>query len=130
MSRPQIIRTEGGDELVVLSRAEYDALLAAAGDLEAESRSVARIVAQGDAALARGDEILLPGWLAVPVTRGEPALKVIRKHLRRSREEVAVAAGISAGHLGELERQSRTADADLLGRLAAALSVDERWLHL
>lgn len=34
----QIIRSESGDELVVLSRREYDALLARAGDEDAEDR--------------------------------------------------------------------------------------------
>jgi len=35
---PHFITTEGGEELVILSRREYDALLASLGDEEAEDR--------------------------------------------------------------------------------------------
>lgn len=129
MPKPQIIHAESAGELVVLPRAEYDALLAAAGDLDAEARAVHRIVAAHQDALARGEEILLPDWLAFATARGETGLKVVRKHLKRTQQDVARAAGITQGFLSDLERGANKPTAEMRARLAVALDVDPRWLE-
>lgn len=70
---------------------DYDAPLAAGGDLDAEARAVGRIVSDSEKALARGEEVLLPDWLAFATARGETGLKVVRKHLKRTQQRMSPA---------------------------------------
>lgn len=59
MNKPQLIRTPAGEEMVVLARAEYEALVSATEDLEdalAAERSLARI-ADGTAELIPEAEV-------------------------------------------------------------------------
>ena len=57
--KPQIITTDSGEELVVLSRREYDALLAQLGDEEAEDRMTMLLADEARQRIARGDETLI-----------------------------------------------------------------------
>jgi hypothetical protein len=57
--QPQIIKTESGEELVVLPRRDYDALLARSGDEEAEDRMTERLVVEGRARITAGEERLV-----------------------------------------------------------------------
>ena len=76
MSAPQIIRTPGGEELVVLPRAEYDALLARA-DHEAEDADDVAIYDIRKAELASGG-VVLPPEVSAAILRGESRLKAVR----------------------------------------------------
>lgn len=58
--KPQFITTEAGEELVVLSRREYDSLLARLGDEEAEDRMTVLIADEVRARIASGEEKLVP----------------------------------------------------------------------
>ena len=57
MSKPQFIRTEAGEEFVVLSRRDYDAMRARLGDEDAEDRMTARMVKEGGVRRGRGCEL-------------------------------------------------------------------------
>ena len=59
--RPQIIRTPGGEELVVLPRAEYEALLERADHDEAEDADDVAIYDARKAELAAGGVVLPAG---------------------------------------------------------------------
>jgi hypothetical protein len=76
MSGPQIIRTPGGEELVVLPRAEYEALLARAGDAAEDADDIAIYDAR-KAELAKGG-VVLPLEVSAAILRGESRLKAIR----------------------------------------------------
>jgi hypothetical protein len=54
--KPQFIMTEAGEELVVLSRREYDALLAQLGDEEAEDRMTVLLANEVRRRLDSGEE--------------------------------------------------------------------------
>ena len=58
--KPTFITTDGGEELVVLSRREYDSLLARLGDEEAEDRMTMRIADEVRQRIDSGEEELLP----------------------------------------------------------------------
>ncbi len=58
--RPQFLQTETGEELVVLTRREYDSLLARLGDEDAEDRMSVRLIEEVGARLASGEEELVP----------------------------------------------------------------------
>lgn len=124
----QIIRTDGVDELVVLSRRDYDALRAAAGDEQAELRASASIVREQDAAIARGDEAVLPDWLSVAIMRGENPVKAARRHRARTQQDLAAALGLTRGDLAGIENGRRTTNPALRARIAAELNLDADWL--
>ena len=56
----QFLKTETGEELVVLTRRDYDSLLARLGDEEAEDRMTVRIVKEVGDRIASGEEKLVP----------------------------------------------------------------------
>jgi helix-turn-helix protein len=75
--KPQIIKTENG-ELVVLPRADYEALVRRGNGAADEDAATARIVTRSEPALAAGLEVELPAAQPEAIARGENALRVIR----------------------------------------------------
>lgn len=94
----QTITTEGGETLVVLSRRDYDALLARAGDEDAEDRMTLLIAAE-----ARGEKPL-PAEVSASVLNGSSLVEALRRWRGLSQEQLATAAGLTQGRLEELER--------------------------
>jgi ribosome-binding protein aMBF1 (putative translation factor) len=76
--KPQFIKTEG-EELVVLPRRDYEALVKRAKKVSDEDDKIARIVKKSDEALAAGDEVELPSKVAEAIARGENPLRTIRE---------------------------------------------------
>jgi hypothetical protein len=76
--KPQFIKTEG-EELVVLPRRDYEALVKRAKKVSNEGEKIARLVKKSDEALAAGDEVELPSKVAEAIARGENPLRVIRE---------------------------------------------------
>jgi hypothetical protein len=123
MSGPQIIRTPGGEELVVLSRAEYEALLERA-DHEAED---ADGVAIYDARKAAGEGVL-PPEVSAAILRGESRLKAIRNWRDETQLHLSFKTGIGQGYLSDLESGRRAGTPETIAKLAQALSVPVEWL--
>jgi hypothetical protein len=123
MSGPQIIRTPSGEELVVLSRAEYEVLLARA-DHEAED---ADDVAIYDARKAAGS-VVLPPEISAAILRGESRLKAIRNWRGETQQYLNFKTGIGQGYLSDLESGRRTGTPETIAKLAQALSVPVEWL--
>ena len=123
MSGPQIIRTPGGEELVVLSRAEYEALLERA-DHEAED---ADDVAIYDARKAVGEGVL-PPEVSAAILRGESRLKAIRNWRDETQLHLSFKTRIGQGYLSDLESGRRTGTPETIAKLAQALSVPVEWL--
>ena len=123
MSGPQIIRTPGGEELVVLSRAEYEALLERA-DHDAED---AEDVAIYDARKAAGEGVL-PPEVSAAILRGESWLKAIRNWRDETQLHLSFKTGIGQGYLSDLESGRRTGTPETIAKLAHALSVPVDWL--
>jgi hypothetical protein len=123
MSGPQIIRTPGGEELVVLSRAEYEALLERA-DHDAED---ADDVAIYDARKAASEGVL-PPEVSAAILRGESRLKAIRNWRDETQLHLSFKTGIGQGYLSDLESGRRTGTPETIAKLAQALSVPVEWL--
>jgi len=123
MSGPQIIRTPGGEEMVVLSRAEYEALLERA-DHEAED---ADDVAIYDTRKAAGQGAL-PPEVSAAILRGESRLKAIRNWRDETQLHLSFKTGIGQGYLSDLESGRRTGTPETIAKLAQALSVPVEWL--
>ena len=106
MSEPQIIRTPSGEELVVLPRAEYEALLERAGYESEDAEDVALYDAR-KAELAAGDGVL-PPEVSAAILRGDSRLKAIRSWRDETQQHLAFKTGIGQGYLSDLENGRRT----------------------
>ncbi len=126
MSAPQIIRTPGGEELVVLPRAEYEALLERA-DHDAEDADDVAIYDARKAELAAGGAVLPPEASAA-ILRGESRLKAIRNWRDETQLHLSFKTRIGQGYLSDLESGRRTGTPETIKKLAEALDVPVAWL--
>src|SRR5687768_6166978 len=98
MNKPQIIQTPSGEEMVVLPRSEYEALLDAAEDRDdvvAAERSLARIAA-GKVELIPDSEV--DAYLAAPTP-----LAFWRQKRGLTQAALAERAGVIESELAEIE---------------------------
>jgi len=122
MGKSQIIQTDGED-LVVITRSDYEALLARAGDEASENAMTARIVDATDAKIARGEDIALPAAVWDAIEAGEYPIRAIRKYRGLTQLDVAEQAGLRQGYIADIEAGKKTGPATSLKAIAAALRV-------
>jgi len=126
MRAPQFIRTPGGEELVVLSRADYEALVTRAEEAAEDADDVAIYDAR-KAELAAGG-VVLPPQVSAAILRGESRLKAIRNWRRETQRHLQIKTGISQGYLSDLETGRRTGTQETIAKLAQILNVPAEWL--
>ena len=126
MGAPQFIRTPGGEELVVLSRADYEALVERA-DYDAEDEDDIAIYDARKAELAAGS-VVLPPEVSAALLRGESRLKAIRGWRDETQQHLAFRTGIGQGYLSDLENGRRIGTPETIAKLAEALDVPLDWL--
>lgn len=127
MSKPQTITTPNGETLVVLPLAEYEALVDAAAAAEEDEADVAAYD-EAKAALAAGDETILPPDVCKLILNGDSRLKAIRKWRGLQQSDVAAKAGIGQGYLSDIEHGKRAGAAETLAKIARVLDVPEHWI--
>jgi len=128
MNAPQIIRTPSGEELVVLPRAEYEALVERAdADHEAEDAADVAIYDTRKAELAAG-AVVLPPEVSAAILRGESRLKAIRNWRDETQQHLSFKTGLAQGYLSDLECGRRTGTPETTAKLAEALNVPVEWL--
>src|SRR4051812_8925453 len=103
MGTPQVIQTEAGEELIVLTRRDYDALVAQAGDEDAEDRMTVRLAEERRAAIARGEDVLLPVKVWRAMEEGGNRVRVLREHRALAIDDLARRAGLSTNQLSNIE---------------------------
>lgn len=109
-----ILKTPGGEELVVLPLAEYEALVDARDTID-HAATLAEIAGGRQEALTAEE---------VEAALAEPSpLAFWRKRRGLTQAALAQAAGISQPYLAGLEQAKRKGNPELLLRLARALSV-------
>jgi len=126
MNAPQIIRTPSGEELVVLTRAEYEALLVTSGLDDEDAEDMALYDAR-KAELA-GENAILPAPISAAILRGESRLKAIRNWRDITQLQLNFKTGISQGYLSDLESGRRMGTSETIEKLARALDVPITWL--
>jgi len=126
MSSPQIIRSPSGEEMVVIPRAEYEALLERA-DHDAEDAEDVAIYDARKAELAAGG-LVLPAEVSAAVLRGESRLRAIRNWRDVTQVYLARKTNIGQGYLSDLESGRRTGTPETIAKLARALDVPVAWL--
>ncbi|MCX5518466.1 helix-turn-helix transcriptional regulator [Kaistia defluvii] len=119
MGKPHFI----SDEIVVLSRRDYDALMARSGDEGAEDRMTATIIAESDAAIAAGADIALPEDVWTAIEAGETPVRAIRKHRGMTQTGLAAAAGVTQGYIADIETGKKAGSTETLKAIARALAV-------
>ena len=110
--------TPGGEEMVVLSRLDFDRLMAASEDL-------ADIAAfdEAKARLASGQDELVPAAIVDAILGGAHPIRVWRRHRGLAVGELAAAAKLSQAYLSQIETGRRQGQAETLKRIAVALGV-------
>jgi len=125
--KPQTITTPGGDELVVLPRADYEALVAAAAGREEDADDVAIYDAR-KVELARGVDSRLPPEVSAAMLRGDSLLKALRKWKDMTQLHLAHRTNIAQGYLSDIESGRRKGTDETLKMIAKALGVPTEWL--
>jgi DNA-binding XRE family transcriptional regulator len=117
MRKVQYIKTPAGDDLAVLPRGDFEALLRAAEDAED-----AAIIREGLAALESGEEVF-PDAIAGRLIAGENPVRVFREWRGLTQPALAKVSGLSQSHLSLIESGRRGPGRKALARLAEALGV-------
>ena len=114
----QMFKSPSGEEMVILSRVEYDRLLDAAG-------LASDVVAFDEAvrALESGEEEALPAAFVNAMLEGESLVRLWRKHRGMTLEALAQATGLSRPYLSQIETGKRVGGIDTLTLIALALGV-------
>jgi DNA-binding XRE family transcriptional regulator len=120
MTKVQFITTTGGEELAILPKRDYERLVALAVD---EDAGTARIVRRARAALAAGDEVLLPMAVVDRLTAGDNPIRALREWRGMTQAELVMSVGITQGYLSELEAGKRKGPVALHQKVAHALRV-------
>src|SRR5580693_91979 len=112
---PVMTKTPKGDDIVILSRKEYDRLLVAANEDAADSAVAKNAIARREETLGETemDELLA----------ARTPLAFWRKKRGLTQTDLAKAAGIAQGFLSEIESGLKTGDVNVLQRIASALEI-------
>jgi predicted transcriptional regulator len=116
----QIIQAPSGEEMIVLSRAEYDALLAAAQDFDEDAEDAA-IYDSRKAQLLAGHEQVLPAEVSAAIVKGDSLLRAVRHWRGLTQAELAERAGIAQGYLSDLESGRRSGSTETWATLSGIL---------
>ncbi len=108
-------KTPTGDDIVILSRKEYDRLLLAASEDASDTRTAKRAIARDEETLT---ETELDALLAA-----KSSLAFWRKKRGLTQAELARRVDIAQGFLSEIEGGRKKGDVGVLQRIAAALQV-------
>ncbi|QMW21848.1 helix-turn-helix domain-containing protein [Sandaracinobacteroides saxicola] len=115
----QFITVPKGEELAVLPRREWEALVSAAEDAQdlAEGRAIA-------AAWRAGEIEAFPGELVSALVNGANPVRQFRQFRGVSQADLAARAGLSASYLSQIENGTREGTGLTLSRIATALNID------
>jgi ribosome-binding protein aMBF1 (putative translation factor) len=122
----QFIRAPNGEEMAVLPRAEYEALLA--GKHQDGDPEDAADIAMYDARKAEMDGSLLPSEMSAYLLRGDGRLKAARKWRGLSQVELAERVGIGQGYFSEIESGRKAGASETIDAIARALDVPREWI--
>ncbi|MBA3519471.1 MAG: helix-turn-helix transcriptional regulator [Rhizobiales bacterium] len=114
----QVIETPQGERLVLIPEAEFRIIVEAAEDA-ADLEAIRRF----EAALATGEEELIPSEVVDRLLSGESKVRVWREFRGLSPQDLAERAGIGEARLAEIEDGSADITVSELQALAPALQV-------
>lgn len=117
---PVMTKTPRGDEIVILSRTEYDALTTGRrGEDAADAAHANRILAD----IARGSESSLTSEQADALLAAKTPLAFWRKHRGMTQKALSKLIGVAQGFISEIENGSKTGDVQTLAAAARVLEI-------
>ena len=119
----QFVTTPSGDDLAVLPRKDYEALIERLAELEEEEADLA-LYDQRKA----GINPALPAELSMRILKGESLLKAIRNWRDMTQMQVEHQTGIAQGYLSDLESGRRNGADETLKKLAKVYQVPSEWI--
>lgn len=122
MNKPVSFTTPNGEELVVLSRKDYDVLLEQLEHVD-ELEDLLAVKAY-EARIARGEETRVPAEFVDRLIDGESPIRVWRDFRGLSAKELAAEAGISAAYISEMETGKKEGSLSVLKAIAKVLRID------
>ncbi|MBW8283948.1 MAG: helix-turn-helix transcriptional regulator [Rhizobium sp.] len=122
MSIATSFMTPNGEEMVVLSRKDYEALLQRLDRVEDLEDSLA--IADFEKKRAAGQEELIPSEFVDRMIDGESPVRVWREYRGLSAKDLAAKAGISTAYLSEIETGKKDGSVSALKSIADALKLD------
>ncbi len=126
MGQVRFIRSPEGEELAVLPRADYEALIA---ELYDEDEDDIALYDQRKGELASGKDGMLPAEVSAMLLKGDSRLKAIRRWRSLKQLELSAKSGVGQGYLSDLESRRRTGSPETLTALAKALDVPLSWIE-
>lgn len=126
-AEPQFIRAPGGEELVVLTREDYDTLIARAAEAE-EDDADAALFDERMADLKAGREDVLPPEVSAGLMKGDTLVKSLRKWRGITQGRLCNLTGLAQGYVSDIERGAKRGSSEALASIAAALDVPAEWL--
>jgi DNA-binding XRE family transcriptional regulator len=115
-------KTPNGEEMVILSRGDYDALLRQA-ELAEDLEDLAAVEAYKQR-VAAGEEEGIPSEFVDRLIDGESPIRVWRDFRGLSSKELAKATGISTAYLSEIETGKKEGSISVFRSIAKTLRVD------
>jgi transcriptional regulator with XRE-family HTH domain len=117
---PVMTKTPQGDDIVILSRAEYDTLTAGRRDEDTSDAAYAnRILAD----IASGNETLLTNEQASQLLGAKTPLAFWRKHRGITQQALSKLIGVAQGFISEIENGTKTGDVQTLAAIARVLAI-------
>ena len=117
---PVMTKTPRGDDIVILSRAEYDALAFGRRDEDAADAAHANSIL---ADIESGTETLLTSEQADQLLSAKTPLAFWRKHRGMTQEELSKSIGVAQGFVSEIENGTKTGDVQTLANIAKVLAI-------
>jgi DNA-binding XRE family transcriptional regulator len=116
---PVMTKTPQGEDIVILSRAEYDALTMGHGEDAVDAAHANRILAE----IESGAETLLTSEQADELLSAKSPLAFWRKHRGMTQEALSKSVGVAQGFISEIENGTKTGDVQTLAAIARTLAI-------
>lgn len=121
----QVITSPAGEEMVVVPKSEFDAILSRVAELDEDEADVAIYDAR-KAELTEANK--LPAEVSMFMLRGDSRIRAIRKYRGLSQVELANHASLAQGFLSDLESGRRNLTDATVESLSKVLDVPADWL--
>ncbi len=117
---PVMTKTPQGEDIVILSRAEYDALALGRRDEDAADAAYANNIL---ANIESGTETLLTSEQANQLLSAKTPLAFWRKHRGITQETLSKSIGVAQGFVSAIENGTKTGDVQTLASMARVLAI-------
>jgi transcriptional regulator with XRE-family HTH domain len=116
---PVMTKSPSGEDIVILSRREYDALIADRNEDASDAVRANQILAR----LESGTETTLSAADVSKLLAAKTPLAFWRRHRGLTQQDLSRQTDIAQGFLSEIENGSKTGDLQTVSRIAEALSL-------